>query len=340
MQRVVGAIGSSLSGLKDIRGIGVCISGGPDSTALMHGIHQWMMTSGNNQTNTVNKNNVVVFHVNHGIRLEAGMEAQWIEGIAKALGLSCVISHLQWRTANEDSKGNKPTHERLRAKRYQSLYEGAIKSNCNVLMTAHHRDDVIETFAQRIHMASGIPGLARGIPQQSQLWPDVTVVRPFIHLDKKALIDAIPEPKQYINDPLNVHPRYLRSRIRAVLEAEPSLASDLGVVHDFVRDVWNEQEALVAKLEAQFVSRVGDGMHVVQAGIVPWISSAAGRHLIRVLVGRIKGTPRLRDASCQHLCNWMISMSEGNDSIGTWSESGCMARWSRKRGHYVIGPLS
>lgn len=307
--------------------IGLCISGGPDSISLLHCASIWIKQQQQLPLFTI-------MHVNHSIRKESSSEAVWISNISRQLGFQNVITpSLQWNSTQSYS------HEILRSKRYECLYENAKLLGLQYLLTAHHRGDVIETFVQRIHMASGITGLANSITECSQLWPDVKVIRPFLALDKQTLIDSIPQSQQFISDPLNYHPRYLRARVRTILEADPALANDIGILSDFFRNLWHEHEVTVEKLEVAFVRRVSATHYVISEGIVPWLRNVVGRQVVRLVLGRVKGTPRMRDAPCTHLCEWMDAMGRNRDYIGTWSESDCVAKWSRKRGEFSIHKL-
>ncbi len=114
--------------------IGLCVSGGPDSVALMLLMKKW---------NELSKGEIFVFHFNHNLREESKSEAAFILDICKNMKIECNI--INW-------KSEKPKSGILaaaRASRYESIINLCKEKKILHLMTAHHHDDRLETFVMR-----------------------------------------------------------------------------------------------------------------------------------------------------------------------------------------------
>jgi tRNA(Ile)-lysidine synthase len=125
----------------------VAVSGGPDSTALMHALARWAPEAGCS---------VLAATIDHGLRPGSRAEAEAVAADASALGLEHRI--LTW-------SGPKPgarLQERAREARY-GLLTGLARQEAAAVATAHTLDDQAETVLLRLAAGSGIAGLA-GIP--------------------------------------------------------------------------------------------------------------------------------------------------------------------------------
>lgn len=180
----------------------VATSGGPDSMALALLFAGW------------GKATYLIF--DHGLRdgsaAEARQVGQWLEN----KGYSHKI--LTWQ-------GAKPTSDiqaRARAARYQAL-EGWCRSNgVTALLLGHTHDDQAETFFMRLLRGSGVDGLAA----MAAVAPPVSdnngpkLVRPLLGVAKARLKEFLnAEGQDYITDPSNENPAFLRVQVRRLLAA-------------------------------------------------------------------------------------------------------------------------
>ena len=125
--------------------IGLAVSGGPDSLALMLLAAGWAEAHGKQ---------VIVYTVDHGLRPEAPAECEMVEREAARLGLTCRT--LAW-------VGDKPqtgVQAAARLARYRLIGAAMRKDGAEILVTAHHIDDQAETILMRLAHGSGISGLA------------------------------------------------------------------------------------------------------------------------------------------------------------------------------------
>jgi tRNA(Ile)-lysidine synthase len=89
-----------------------------------------------------------------------------------------------------------------------SFLTSVAKSTDAAVVTAHTRDDQLETVCMRVLRGAGARGLAG-------LYAESSIVRPFIALDRKTLERYAGERGvQFVEDPSNASPAHLRNRLR------------------------------------------------------------------------------------------------------------------------------
>ena len=124
-----------------------------------------------------------------------------------------------------DDGGNVQANARML--RYRLLGEWAREEALNFIATAHHRDDVAESFLMRALRGSGVGGLAQmtgcgPIPYA----PDTKakLIRPLLGWSRGELARVVEQAGlEAAQDPSNTDPRYDRVRIRDLLKREPAL---------------------------------------------------------------------------------------------------------------------
>lgn len=200
-----------LSSLQDYPALGLAVSGGPDSVALMLLCARW-------QAAAKGRPRLVVLTVDHGLRPGSADEAAAVAAWAKTLGLSHETLHWQ---------GNKPKaniQAAARSARYRLLADAAGRSSLAAILTAHHLDDQAETFLLRLARGSGVYGLAAMAPAETI--EGVTVLRPLLTVPRarlRATLEAAGHP--FFDDPSNDDARFDRARLRRLM---PELA-DFGL---------------------------------------------------------------------------------------------------------------
>ena len=112
--------------------------------------------------------------------------------------------------------------------RYSWFDELRIKYNYDYIMTAHHKNDSIETFLLKLIRGSGIFGLT-GISNSQH------IVRPLIDFEKEQLLNYAKKNKIKFRDDLsNNDSKYVRNKIRNEIipimkEINPSVVQSMGV---------------------------------------------------------------------------------------------------------------
>ncbi|MGH2462033.1 MAG: tRNA lysidine(34) synthetase TilS [Candidatus Limnocylindria bacterium] len=178
------------------------MSGGPDSMALLHSA-SWLAPERRWQ--------LVVAHLDHGLRADSAEDAQFVTDAADALSLP-------WRLRRTDVAALAATEgtgieEAGRAARYAFLEEVADSLGPGALVvTAHTADDQAETVLLNLARGSGQHGL-RGMPARRG-----RVVRPLLHARRAALRDALDGAGiAYRLDPSNADSARSRAWVRAEL---------------------------------------------------------------------------------------------------------------------------
>lgn len=204
---------AALAPLLTRRRVALAVSGGPDSTALLH------LAAALRDTFATPP---IVLTVDHGLRPTAAIECAAVADRAAALGLEAEI--LVWTGAKPAAN----VQATARAARYRLLAEAARRHHCDALATAHTRDDQAETFLLALARGSGVYGLA-AMPPARDLGAGLTLLRPLLATPKADLVAWLDAAGiAYVTDPSNADPRYTRARLRA---ARDSLAA-LGLTPD------------------------------------------------------------------------------------------------------------
>jgi tRNA(Ile)-lysidine synthase len=181
--------------------IGIAVSGGPDSLALLLlAAEAWPLK-------------VEAATVDHALRPESRAEAETVAQVCAGLGVPHMILTARW-----DEKPETAIQERARAVRYRLLAEWARKRKVAALLTAHHLDDQAETFLMRLARGAGVKGLA-GLRRLGRgPGGSLAVVRPLLgwrHSELEAVCaSAGIEP---VRDPSNHDEQFERVRVRKAL---------------------------------------------------------------------------------------------------------------------------
>ena len=197
------------------RGAKICValSGGLDSTVLLHALAALAAGS---------RVNFRAIHVDHG--LQAASPA-WADACAAACHAASVpLEILTLRLA--PSRGAS-VEAAAREARYAAL--APLLSDGEWLLTAHHRDDQLETVLIQLLRGSGVAGLA-AMPARAAFGRG-THARPLLDFDRAELAAyACMHGLAWIDDPMNLDARFdrgwLRSRVLpAVRERWPSASA-------------------------------------------------------------------------------------------------------------------
>ena len=177
--------------------IAIAVSGGVDSIALLYLVSIWAM-----EVNV----KISVFIVNHNLRLEASEEAAYVKLIAEKLG--CNFFELSWHCGDNKIA----LQERARQGRYDLMSDKCHELGIETLLTAHHLDDMLETYLMRINKKSGIFGLSSA---HSFFHNNIRVLRPLFNFSKTNLVEYLQSKNiQWREDATNKSNLYERNRTR------------------------------------------------------------------------------------------------------------------------------
>lgn len=215
--------------------LGVAVSGGPDSTALL------LLAA------TMLPGRVEAATVDHGLRPESAREA---EGVA----LLCVQLDVPHATLPVSLDPGNIQSEARRA-RYAALGAWAQERQLGAVTTAHHADDQAETLIMRLNRASGVGGLA-GVRACGRM-PDapVALIRPLLAWRRAELAEIVAGAGIVpADDPSNIDDRFDRARLRKALAQADWL--DMAAVAQSAAHLADADAALAWSADLEFGARV------------------------------------------------------------------------------------
>nr|WP_262028697.1 tRNA lysidine(34) synthetase TilS [Microvirga sp. Mcv34] len=220
--------------LNQASGIVAAVSGGPDSTALMHLLALWRAAG--------LRPPVLVATIDHGLRPDAVEEAAFVASEAGALGLP--HRTIAWM-------GDKPAtgiQEAAREARYRLLADHAHAAGASHLVTAHTLDDQAETVMMRLARGSGLSGLA-GMRRETERH-GLVHVRPLLGWPKARLLDLCrSQGWRFVEDPSNANALYARVRWRGLMPLLAAEGLDATRLARFAERVARAEEALDLKAQ-------------------------------------------------------------------------------------------
>lgn len=177
--------------------VGVALSGGGDSVALLHLLRQ----AGHE---------VLAVTVDHGLRPESGAEAECVAGWCRDWDVSHHI--LKWK--RDEIRGN--LMDAARRARAGLIADWAAGQGLAAVTLGHTADDQAETLLMGLSRAAGIDGLCGLRAEWRQ--GGVSWLRPMLRLTRAELRHWLAgQGLPWVEDPSNADDRYLRARIRKAL---------------------------------------------------------------------------------------------------------------------------
>lgn len=261
-QRFADAMGQLL-GPEFPSDIGLAVSGGGDSMAMLYLTHNWTRDYGVR---------LWVVTVDHGLRSESAAEASMVAEECAALGWPHAI--LRWRW---DGTGNVQDAARQARLSLVDQWRGSLRH----VLFAHTQDDQAETVLMRLARGSGVDGLSgmrprRPVVPHAPRIPDLTeeqvsgrcpprgavipgfdVLRPCLDMRREELRHYIRVLQgRWVDDPTNEDRGYHRVRVRHLLNLLREEGITTSGLADTARRMARARDGLQARL-AEAVARVG-----------------------------------------------------------------------------------
>lgn len=264
------ADGAARLGIPDGSAIILAVSGGPDSTALLHGAAALAPDRGWRLT---------VAHLDHGLRPTSADEGASVAAAAASLGLPVEVRRVD--VAALAASEHRSLEDAGRQARYRFLEEVAAARGPEALIgTAHTADDVAETILLRLVRGSGLRGL-RGIPARRG-----RIVRPLLHARRAELRAALDAADvSYVIDPSNADVARARNRVRAELlpAMERLNPAAVDVLTRFGRLAADDDDLLDALAAAELAQRRDPDNASIDWRRPP--VRALGRRILRLAIG-------------------------------------------------------
>lgn len=174
------------------------ISGGPDSMLLLT-----ILLDLKEELNL----NIVVAHVHHNLRKESDDEAIFVRDFCSEKNIKFEMMKIE---KYPDDKFSEESARKIRYDFFKSLMD---KYKSDILFTAHHADDLMETILMRISRGSTLKGYA-GFERIS-INKGYKIAKPLIYLEKKEIVKYLEEKGiKYVIDMSNETDNYRRNKYR------------------------------------------------------------------------------------------------------------------------------
>ena len=266
----------------------VAVSGGMDSVALLHLLHNFREEL---------QVDLTIAHLNHMARgRESDEDAEFIAELGKKLGLHTVIKAVDVKAERGDLKTS--FQEAARILRYRFLSEALRQVGGHKVVLGHTADDQVETVLMNLIRGSGLKGLG-GIPSQRGIF-----FRPILDCCRAEVEEWVRfHGFEYRTDSSNSQTDYLRNRIRLDLiprieEYNPHFKSGILETSEIIRfdDECLDEQA--SRLFETMGHAVPGGFGFSRADISA-LPQGLQKRLLRRAVYAVKGD--LRSLSAVHI---------------------------------------
>jgi tRNA(Ile)-lysidine synthase len=232
----------------------LAISGGKDSVLMLHMFKAIGV-------------NIGVAHCNFNLR---GDEAQRDENFVKMLSASLdvpfYLTHFDTKKYAAENKIS--TQMAARDLRYQWFEEIRVKYGYDLVASAHHQNDTVETMLINLTRGTGISGLHGILPKRQHL------IRPLLFLNRNEIDEIIDKNHlDFVEDSSNQSTHYTRNKIRlGVIPKLKEINPDLEKTFTENAVRFAEVEAFlnteVEKLATKILQKKDDGIYIAMDEIV------------------------------------------------------------------------
>ena len=184
----------------------VALSGGPDSTVLLHLLCKWCAEHPNEAPA------LIAIHINHHMQADADAWQAHCQAQCSSWDVPIIVHDAVVQASGQGEEAA------ARQARYQ-LFEAEIEAG-DILFMGHHLDDQVETYFLRLMRGSGLSGLS-AMPAQRTLGGG-QLVRPLLKIERSTLAAyASAHQLQSVQDPSNLDTsldrNYLRQEVLPLL---------------------------------------------------------------------------------------------------------------------------
>ena len=183
----------------------VAVSGGIDSMALSFLAKCYSIE---------NNKKVYFFIIDHKLRKNSSFEAKLVKKKLKLFQISSNILAIKKEQLSTNIQSF------ARENRYNLIIKQSLIKKIDMILTAHHSNDLIENFFIRLLRGSGLKGLISFGKIKSKLKLDdkILVLRPLIDVPKKDLVYISKNTFNFnVNDPSNFDDKFLRVKVRKLI---------------------------------------------------------------------------------------------------------------------------
>ena len=213
------------------------VSGGSDSTALAHILHE-LGAEGSGQL-------VGLAHFNHQLRESAANDQRSAAAIAEAIGVPLLVERED--VAARARRERRSIEDAGRTARHAFYDRARQHFSADRVALGHTRDDQAETVLLRLIRGAGPRGLAAMYPRKDH------IIRPLLGVKREELRAWLGERGvTFVEDETNADVSIPRNRVRAELlplltaRFNPSIVDTLADEADLAREIWEWMTAAAA----------------------------------------------------------------------------------------------
>ncbi|WP_432362982.1 tRNA lysidine(34) synthetase TilS [Sporosarcina sp. UB5] len=253
----------------------VACSGGVDSVALLY-----FMVKNSEKLQI----EVAAAHVDHMLRgKESADDGKFVRGLCESLGIPFFGGNVPVPSILNEEGGN--VQDICRSGRYAFFNETMRAEGYDVLATAHHAEDQLETVLMQMSKGS----VPLGIPA-SRTTDSGTVIRPFLPAMKEELLTYVKEKGAHFReDPSNESDAYLRNRLRrhvapALLSENPSAAFNVVKMTTGLREDELLLDSLAKERFESIVTFTNNGLPTFASDLFKSMHTALQKRFIPLLL--------------------------------------------------------
>jgi len=262
----------------------VAVSGGADSVALLHLLHDAAATR---------KLELRAAHLDHALRPDSPADAAHVRDLCQRLTVPLTVARIDIAALARSGKGG--VEETAREARRAFLRETAQTQGCGWIALAHQRDDQAETFLLRLLRGAGTTGLAGMRPV------DPPFVRPLLPFVRAELVEWLAgEGVAWREDASNQNVAFARNRVRhellPLLESyNPAIRRRLS---ELCRRLADDEEDWTARSRAELMrtAELAEGECRLPCAVLTTASPAMAGRLVRAALMSVRGDLRRLDA--------------------------------------------
>ncbi len=256
-------------------------SGGVDSVALLHFLHRYKDVMGIQLS---------VVHVDHMLRGDVSLEdLEFVRDTCKQLGLPFYGRSINIPAILDAHGGN--SQAVCRRERYAYFGEVMDSTRANVVVTAHHADDQLESVVMALTKGASTKSLAGIYPMRA--FKDGQIIRPFLSVTKVEVREYL--QMNHLNwreDSSNEQDDYLRNRFRhhvipLLKEENPNITMNIRYLSEQLRE---DEQYLMGLAEARFldiVTKSDENTYYLEVEVLKREPVALQRRLILILLNYV-----------------------------------------------------
>ncbi len=251
-------INANLPFLKDAKLL-IAISGGLDSVVLSQLLYKLNYS-------------IAFAHCNFQLRdEESDKDAVFVQQLAERWNVKVFVKEFATEKVADQEKIS--IQMAARTLRYAWFQEIATTFEYDYILTAHHKDDVLETFLINLSRGTGIEGLT-GIPERNE-----NIVRPLLAFTRNDIRAYAEQHKlQWREDSSNASTKYLRNKIRHEIvpllhELHPTFMDNFEATQAHLRESKDIIQDSIQQLRETLLEKVANDQYQIEIAALQKLSN-------------------------------------------------------------------